>query len=166
MVPAQSGPTLMGAKARYPVTEITPVKPPSESVKSVLAKYPVKHRTALLSLRDLIYSVAESIEEVGEIEETLKWGEPSYLTSSSKSGTTIRFDWKSKQPDYYGVYFNCKTDLVERFKKEFKNDFTFEGNRAILFRTDEPMPIAALSKCIAAALTYHRDKNKTQPKQG
>lgn len=38
------------------------------------------------------------------------------------------------------------------------NDFSFEGNRALVFEEAEAMPVQALRYCIAAALTYHRGK--------
>ena len=82
----------------------------------------------------------------------------SSVCAASRTGTTIRIDWKSKNPDYYGMYFNCQTNLVERFRKDFADDFEFEGDRAILFPVDKQIPVGPLSKCIAAALTYHRDK--------
>jgi len=112
----------------------------------------------MLAVRDLIFDVAASIECVGELEEILKWGEPSYLTSESKSGTTIRIDWKPKNPDFYGIYVSCQTDLVKRFRHNYSDTLQFEGDRAILFPIAEPLPIEQLSQCIAAALTYHRDK--------
>jgi hypothetical protein len=62
-------------------------------------------------LRELIFDVAASTDGVGEIEETLRWGEPAYLTSQSKSGTTIRIGWKSSRPAEYAVFFHCQTDL-------------------------------------------------------
>ena len=37
-------------------------------------------RARLLVLRELIFDTAEKTEGVGEIEETLKWNEPAYLT--------------------------------------------------------------------------------------
>lgn len=40
------------------------------------------------------WHTAASFEEIGEIEETLKWVEPSYLTPKSKRGSTIRVAWK------------------------------------------------------------------------
>ena len=134
---------------------------PNKDVQKVFDAYPEHHRKEMFVVRDLIFEVANSIEGVGEIEETLKWGEPSYLTSESKTGTTIRIDWKSKTPGYYAMYFNCQTNLVERFRNDFADDFEFEGDRAILFPVDRPIPVGPLSKCIAAALTYHRDKLKS-----
>ena len=35
-------------------------------------------------LRQLIFETAAATEVVGELEETLKWGEPSYLTPKTK----------------------------------------------------------------------------------
>ena len=71
-------------------------------------------------------------EGVGELEETLKWGEPSYLTTESKSGTTIRIDWKPKHPNQYAMYVNCKTTLVDTYRSLFP-ELTYEKNRAIIF---------------------------------
>jgi hypothetical protein len=54
----------------------------------------------LAHLRRLIFFVAAQDEHIGGLEETLKWGVPAYLTSVSKSGTTIRIDWEAKAPSY------------------------------------------------------------------
>lgn len=54
--------------------------------------YPNSIRQKLMQLRKLILETASETEGVNKLEETLKWGEPSYLT---KSGSTIRIDWKN-----------------------------------------------------------------------
>ena len=59
-------------------------------VQQAFHEFPPEIRTKLLALRKLILDTAASIEGVGPIEETLKWGQPAYLTSQSKSGSTIR----------------------------------------------------------------------------
>jgi len=125
-------------------------------VAKVFEDYPADVRQKLLGLRELILETASSIEGVGEIEETLKWGEPAYLTSESKSGSTIRIAWKKARPSEYAMYFNCKTTLVETFKTLFPREFSFEGNRAIVFKASETVPTDSLAFCVAAALTYHR----------
>ena len=86
------------------------------SVERVFAAYPPAMRKKLLTLRELILRTAAETEGVGELEETLKWGEPAYLTSSTASGSTIRIDWKKKRPNEYAMYFNCQTTLVETFR--------------------------------------------------
>jgi hypothetical protein len=42
-----------------------------------------------MRLREIILQTAFEIEELKEIEETLKWGEPSYLV---KKGSTVRMN--------------------------------------------------------------------------
>lgn len=131
-------------------------------VAHAFAAYPPAVRRKLLALRALIFETASSIEGVGEIEETLKWGEPAYLTSESKSGSTIRIDWKKSNPLQYAMYFHCRTNLVETFRTLFPKEFKFDGDRAIVFDAADTVSTDALSVCIAAALTYHRAK-KAKP---
>jgi Domain of unknown function (DU1801) len=113
-------------------------------------------RRKLLALRELILRTAATTKGVGELEETLKWGEPAYLTSASRSGTTVRIAWKPARPTEYAMYFNCQTSLVDTFRSLFPGEFRFEGNRAIVFAESDVVPVDALAFCIAAALTYHR----------
>ncbi len=112
----------------------------------------------MLALRHLVFKTATELPEVGVLEETLKWGEPAYLTPVSRSGTTIRMDWKPRAPDVCALYFNCQTTLVETFRTLFPEAFSFEGNRALLLPLSEPLPDDAIKTCIAAALTYHKPR--------
>ena len=94
----------------------TPVPPaPSPEVSAVFATYPAEIREKLKMLRALIFDVAAQTEGVGTLEEALKWGEPAYLTTASKSGSTIRIAWKKARPTQYAMYFNCQTPLVDSF---------------------------------------------------
>jgi len=124
-------------------------------VKKVFNNYPDFVKDKILNLRKLIMETASEIGQIAEIEETLKWGEPSYLV---KNGSTIRIDWKEKFPNQYAMYFKCTSRLVETFKKQFKGSFEFEGNRAIIFQLDGIIPTTELKKCIGAALQYHKAK--------
>ena len=72
------------------------------AVNERIASYPAKAQKKLQSLRNLILAQANCHEEIDEIEETLKWNEPSYLV---KKGSTIRMDWKLKTPNQYAIYF-------------------------------------------------------------
>jgi len=110
----------------------------------------------MLALRQLVFDCASESDEVGEVEETLKWGEPSYLT---KGGSTIRMDWKSKSPAQYAMYFNCNSNLVETFRELYRNRLSFQGNRAIIINLEEPVPVPELKHCITLALTYHKRKH-------
>jgi hypothetical protein len=131
----------------------------AEDVASVFAAYPLGIRRRMLALRQLIFETAARTEGVGEIVETLKWGEPAYLTLN-KTGTTLRLGWKPRDPARYALYVNCQTDLVARFRDMFAPHLTFEGNRAIIFDVDETVPTEQVAICVAAALTYHRRKTR------
>jgi hypothetical protein len=125
-------------------------------VALVFDNYPPDIRPKMEYLRALILTTAEKIEGLGLLEETLKWGEPSYLT---KMGSTLRIDWKANNPNQYAMYFQCTSKLVPTFKIMFNNTFRFSGNRAIIFHTSDPIPEEALKLCIATALTYHKVKH-------
>jgi hypothetical protein len=130
----------------------------NDSVKKKFNSYPSYIKPKMEELRELIYDIAENTDGVGEITETTKWNEPAYLTSKPKSGTTIRIDWKAKDPDHLGLYVSCNTTLIETYRSMFGNTLTFEGNRAILIPNNEPLPKKELMLCIRMALRYHLDK--------
>ena len=132
-------------------------------VASVFESYPQIIQSKLLFLRQLILDTAASIESVGEIEETLKWGEPSYLTPKTKSGSTIRIAWKEAHNDQYSMFFKCTANLVPAFKDKYPKKFNFGGNRSIDFNINDEVPIKELKSCIALALTYHRNKKLETP---
>jgi hypothetical protein len=142
---------------RKPEVRVSSIK--NAEVAAVFAAYPPKFRRKLLSLRKPILETAKWTEGVGEIEETLKWGEPAYLTSKTRSGSTIRIAWKQSAPTRYALYFHCQTNLVETFRGLFPDCLKFDGNRCIFFHEDDEVPTEQLSFCIAAALTYHRTKD-------
>lgn len=121
-------------------------------VELVFNNYPASVKKKILNLRRLIIEAASETEDVTHLEETLKWGEPSYL---AKKGSTIRIDWKEKKADHYAIYFKCTSKLVPTFKMLYGDIFKYEGNRAIIFKMNDKIPEAELKKCISAALTYH-----------
>ena len=116
--------------------------------------YPERVRDKMVQLRSLILEVAKE-EGIEHLEETLKWGEPSYLT---KKGSTIRIDWKEKAPDQYSMYFNCNTKLISTFKEIYPDTFHYIGNREIVFNLNETIHVNELKHCIALSLKYHKIK--------
>ncbi|MCB1180057.1 MAG: DUF1801 domain-containing protein [Leptospiraceae bacterium] len=130
------------------------IKFQNHEVKKVFDNYPIKYKFKLLALRNLIFSIAKT-NGIGEVEETLRWGEPSYI---SKKGSTIRIDWKEKSPNNYGIYFKCTSLLVPTFKKLYPKKFHYEGTRAILFKLNDKIPKKELTHCIEMALNYHNIK--------
>jgi hypothetical protein len=129
------------------------------AVAAMFESYPKPVKAKLLALRKLILDTAKKTNGVGAIEEALKWRQPSYLTSGSKSGSTIRIDQVKAVPGQFAVYFHCQTNLVETFR-ELYPDLSYSGNRAILLDAKARLPEAELRHCVALALTYHSSKRK------
>lgn len=127
-------------------------------VAAMFKTYPKDIRMKLMFLRQLIFTTASKTEGVGELEEALKWGQPSYLTTKSKSGSSIRIDWIKSQERKYAMYFHCQTNLVETFREIYPKEFTYGGNRSIIFNADDEIPVTELCHCISLALTYHLHK--------
>jgi hypothetical protein len=125
-------------------------------VNEKFANYPDKIKGKMLYLRDLVVETAEETEGIDELEETLKWGEPSFVT---KIGSTLRMDWKERSPDHYAMYFQCSSRLVDTFRIVFEHKFHFDGNRAIVFQLNQKIPELELKECIKASLTYHKVKH-------
>ncbi|WP_047414856.1 DUF1801 domain-containing protein [Cellulophaga sp. Hel_I_12] len=124
--------------------------------EEVLANYPPFVRSNMNYLRELVEATAQETEGVMTLEETLKWGEPSFIT---KHGSTLRMDWKAKAPEQYALYFKCTSRLVASFKQVFEQKFQYEGHRALIFQLDEKIPKTELKQCIKAALMYHKVKH-------
>lgn len=125
-------------------------------VEEVFATYPDFIQDKMQYLRKLVIETAEETEGVSTLEETLKWGEPSFVT---KKGSTLRMDWKPKKPDQYAIYFKCTSRLVDTFRMVFPERFKYEGSRAIVFDINQKIPESELKECIKAALTYHKVKH-------
>ena len=125
-------------------------------VAVVFENYPKSVQKQMFQLRTFVLETAIEIEGLESLEETLKWGEPSYLT---KHGSTLRMDWKTKTPNQYAIYFKCTSRLVETFKLIFSDIFQFVGKRAIVFQLNQKIPVEELNQCIAITLTYHKVKH-------
>ncbi len=125
----------------------------NQAVADRFKAYPMEVQPQMLALRELVLKTAAATPKAGDVEETLKWGEPAYA-SKNKAGSTVRMDWKAKSPTRYALYFNCQTRLVENFRQLFPHDFHFEGNRALVLQLGQPLPRDAIAFCVAASLTY------------
>ena len=128
-----------------------------DEILNVISGYPAKQRDKLFELRDIILKTALSIDAVSDVEECLKWGQPSFIAKPKGVGSTVRID---KHEEGVAVYFICNTNLVETFREIYPDKFCFEGNRALVFEQDKAIPTQELSHCIAMALTYHLNKRK------
>lgn len=124
-------------------------------IQQHLDSYPENARKRLIELRDLILQLSSSLS-LGEVEESLKWGELSFKV---KTGSPVRIDWKLKFPDHYYLFFHCQTKLIDTFRELHGDVLDFQGNRAIVLNLTEPLPQPEISHCLKLALTYQQRKH-------
>jgi hypothetical protein len=125
------------------------------AVKAKFATYAAAQRKQLLAMRELVFAAAAETPGVGIVEETLKWGQPSYLTPETRSGTTIRLD--AHPSGGVAMYVNCQTDLVATFRAHYPK-LEYEGVRAVVFPSGKRVPARELRHMMALTLTYHARK--------
>ncbi len=123
------------------------------NVERAFAEFPDAVRSDLMQLREMIFEVAAQTEGVGKIQETLKWGQPAYLTPETKSGSTIRLGLPKHGG--FAIYAHCQTTILPDFQTIFPDDFIYEGNRAIHLTPDEKLPLEKLALLVKSALTDH-----------
>ena len=126
-----------------------------DPVADVYAGYPEAARTLLGTLRGWTFEEAD-LAGASPLTETLKWGEPAYLTQATRAGTTLRLAWSKKSPSEARMLVHCQTSLIETWRDRFGDTLTFDGNRAVRLPLDAPLAEEPLRICIAMALTYHR----------
>lgn len=115
--------------------------------------FPAPQREGLLKLRTLIFETAAETPGVGTLEETLKWGQPAYLTPKTRSGSTIRLGLPKQGG--FALYAHCQTTLIPDFRSLFPDEFDYEGNRAVHFKEGAALPLEPLRLLVRSALTYH-----------
>ncbi|MBH0027108.1 DUF1801 domain-containing protein [Pseudoalteromonas sp. SWN29] len=121
-------------------------------IENIFNNYPQITKSTLIKLRELIYTVAQE-QNLGAVEESIKWGEPSYSTIN---GSPIRIGFKGSS---CYLFFHCQSKLVSTFRELYSHSLTFEGNRAIVLNSEKPLPEYPLKACIKLALTYHSVKH-------
>ncbi len=160
----------------------------SKKVEEVIKQYPEWAQESFLFLRQILYQTAANNEFAGELTETVKWGEPAWLTEQSQSGTTIRIAWRKKYARAIGIYFHCNTSLVSTISALYPDDFQYEGHRGLILAISDSVdknsginnkvqenqicskkrqanqrmhsnyPIDAIEHCFELALNYHVNK--------
>ena len=150
-------------------TDMTPDLPPDmtnhtttdmpAAVRAVFDTFAPPARAGLLRLRALILAQAAALPMVGPIEETLRWGQPAYLTTQTKSGSTLRLG--VPKAGGFALYVHCQTSLIADFRMVAAGAFRFEGQRAVLFdHADEVQP-DLLALLVRRALCWHVRKGST-----
>lgn len=121
-----------------------------------LADFAGPLKADMLRLRKLVLNIAAENPLIGPVEESTKWGEPTYTPARKGIGSSVRI--APRRDGRISMNFICHTGLVSRFREIYADSLMFEGNRSIIIDPAKPLPQDELHHCIAMALTYFRTK--------
>lgn len=133
-----------------------PAGPPflDSAVEARFADYSPPVCEKLLTLRRLIFETHASLPEAGTLIETLKWGQPAYLTEKPKTGSTLRIDASGQAGDEISMFFICTTTLVDEFRSQFGTELNLIGNRELQLPAHGNWPFEILQSVVSRTLTY------------
>lgn len=123
------------------------------AVESAFAAFPADAQKTAFALRDLIFEVAAQTPQAGPIEETLRWGQPAYLTSKTKAGSTLRIGLM--KTGEVAIFAHCATTIISTYAATFPEMDRIEGNRAVVFANVDDIVPERLRLLIRHGLTYH-----------
>ena len=109
-------------------------------------------RAGLLKLRELIFEMAEGLDQVPSLTEDLRWGQPAYITPA-RVGSSLRLG--QPKDGGFAIYAHCQTTIISDFAAAYPGWDRFDGNRAVLFRDINEIDPIRHGALIRSALTYH-----------
>lgn len=109
---------------------------------------------ALWACRTLFHEIADE-NNLGTLDETLKWGQPSWRPSRPRTGSTLRISWSEGAPDELALFVDCKTDLAERMRETYPDLPRNDGSRALAISLRKPLPEQALAHLAEMTFSYH-----------
>ena len=122
-----------------------------------IAPWSTPAQEALWTCRALFHDIARE-NDVGPLDESLKWGQPSWRPVRPRTGSTIRMGWTDSQPDQLALFVDCKTDLAARMRDIYPDLPRNDGRREIGLSLKAPLPEQALAHLAEMTFTYHRAK--------
>jgi len=128
----------------------------SNDTLASLKAMPTVAQKPLFKMREIIFNVGED-EQIGGVEETLKWNQPAYLPRLARVGTTVRIGYNEKHEQCI-LYGHCQSTLIDQWRNRYADVFDFLGNRGLLFSVHNAVPEEELADCVWLALTYHQRK--------
>ena len=128
----------------------------SKNVESLFLSYEENCRNRLMEIREIIFDISKKNKIIGELSEEIRWGQATYITKETKSGSSVRL--RIFGNNKIAIFFHCKTILVSRFRALYSNKLAFSKNRAIILDPKQELEVDTISHCIFMSLTYNLNK--------
>ena len=113
-------------------------------------------RRSLMEIRSLIFAEAASLPDPADVEESLKWGEPSYRLAGRNRGKAVRINRHKSGMGKIALFFHCRTGLVEQFREQLGDSVAFEGNRAVVLQGGPLLDTGIVRHLVHQAFSYRR----------
>lgn len=115
-------------------------------------------RRAMWACRTMFHIVAQQAD-IGRLDETLKWQQPSWRPVKPRTGSTLRMSWSAQNPDQLALFVDCKTTLGARMRDLYPDLPDNDGRRRIAFDLRAPFPEQAVSHLAQMTFTYHLSRS-------
>ena len=125
-------------------------------ITQTIASWSPDAQAACRSCAALFDSVAAEAG-IGALDNSLKWGQPSWRPIKPRTGATLRLGWSNAAPDTLSIYVDCKTNLAARFSDIYPA-IVNDGRRMISFSMPLDGQQTALRHLAAMTFTYHLRK--------
>lgn len=119
-----------------------------------LTRWPAPAQSVIWTCRTLFHRIAQE-NNIGVLDETLKWGQPSWRPRRARTGSTLRMNWSPASPDQMSFFVDCKTDLAARMATLYPTPFSNDGRRRLDMSLALPLPEQALAHLAEMTFTYH-----------
>lgn len=123
-----------------------------EKIRAAFSEFDPVIEETLLAARRLILSTAGDLDAVSSIEESLKWGQPSYA-SVPKTGTPIRLG--VSKSGAATMFVHCQTTLVSDLEADNAHGLKTIDNRAVVLPSGDFADHPGVLSFVRSALTYH-----------
>ncbi|MGH1463908.1 MAG: DUF1801 domain-containing protein [Cognatishimia sp.] len=124
-----------------------------QTVTEAFDAFPDQTRPGLLKLRDLILTEAQNLPQIGQVQEVLRWGQPSFITPKVKAATPLRLG--THKASSFALFAHCQSSVISDYGLRFPGWDRLDGNRAVLFDDISDIEPFRLGTLIRHALTYH-----------
>jgi len=118
-------------------------------VRAAYDAFPEKAWQGTMLLRDLIFQTTYELPNSPPLTECLRWGQPAYITPK---GSTLRIG--VPKSGGFALFTHCQSTIISQFAQTYGVDYTFDGNRAVLFDSIDQIDPEPLKILIKHALTY------------
>ncbi|MEP5732549.1 MAG: hypothetical protein ABJL67_24625 [Sulfitobacter sp.] len=123
----------------------------------IIAHWSDPAQQAVWICRTLFHQISTE-RDIGPLDETLKWGQPSWRPVRPRTGSTLRMGWRQADADHLAFFVDCKTNLAAQMQDIYPDVFQNDGKRALLLPLSRPFAEQAVAHLAELTFTYHQRK--------